>query len=78
MESKQCRVKIKKKDCVEARRESLQGGGDLLQLSYLANRHLCEIAGYSDSFQMGMRHGRCLTKASFFLVVGMGMERMPG
>jgi hypothetical protein len=58
--------------------ESMQGGGDLLQLSYLANRHLCEIAGYSDGFQMGMRHGRCLTKASFFLVVGMGMERMPG
>jgi hypothetical protein len=25
-------VKIKKKDWVEARRESLQGGGDLLQL----------------------------------------------
>jgi hypothetical protein len=32
VESIQCRVKIKKKDWVEACRESLQGGGDLLRL----------------------------------------------
>jgi hypothetical protein len=32
VESIKCGVKIKKKDWVEARRESLQGGGDLLQL----------------------------------------------